>query len=239
MPLHLVRMVRATGKVWSSFLKALLTDQSLKRWRTRRSRESIVSFVILSLQLLSIAILTLLCFAPMFNCMSDSPPSQRLILGILYNASADVPGPSTRTALRRITRVLPDGSTITEEEPEEPSRKRLRTLVAGLPRKERLRLKNLEKAANSAGWIHRRRCQPRMGRFSCRHARKEAQGRRKAKSRRRIDAKSGSTRVPSVPKIGRAKRSRRINRLPVFGASCLSVSVCRPSLLWLCDEWRS
>lgn len=75
-----------------------------------------------------------------------------MILGILYNASADVPGPSTRTALRRITRVLPDGSTITEEEPEEPSRKRLRTLVAGLPRKERLRLKNLEKAGKLGGF---------------------------------------------------------------------------------------
>ncbi|GAK66099.1 uncharacterized protein PAN0_011d4321 [Moesziomyces antarcticus] len=77
-----------------------------------------------------------------------------LILGVLYNASADVPGPSSR-ASRRITRILPDGSTITEEEEEEPSRKRLRTLVAGLPRKERLRLKNLEKAgklgANSLG----------------------------------------------------------------------------------------
>lgn len=77
-----------------------------------------------------------------------------LILGILYNASADVPGPSSR-AVRRITRVLPDGSTITEDEEEEPSRKRLRTLVAGLPRKERLRLKNLENAgklgANAVG----------------------------------------------------------------------------------------
>lgn len=77
-----------------------------------------------------------------------------LILGILYNASADVPGPSSRAA-RRITRILPDGSTITEEEEEEPSRKRLRNLVAGLPRKERLRLKNLEKAgklgANAVG----------------------------------------------------------------------------------------
>ncbi|SPO28102.1 related to HFI1 - adaptor protein required for structural integrity of the SAGA complex [Ustilago trichophora] len=77
-----------------------------------------------------------------------------LILGILYNASADVPGPSSR-AVRRITRILPDGSTITEEEEEEPSRKRLRNLVAGLPRKERLRLKNLEKAgklgANAVG----------------------------------------------------------------------------------------
>lgn len=84
-----------------------------------------------------------------------------LILGILYNASADVPGPSSRTA-RRITRILPDGSTVTEQEEEEPSRKRLRNLVAGLPRKERLRLKNLEKAgklgaksvggAASLGW---------------------------------------------------------------------------------------
>ncbi|SNX85200.1 related to HFI1 - adaptor protein required for structural integrity of the SAGA complex [Melanopsichium pennsylvanicum] len=84
-----------------------------------------------------------------------------LILGILYNASADVPGPSSRTS-RRITRILPDGSTITEEEEESPSRKRLRNLVAGLPRKERLRLKNLEKAgklgagaiggAASLGW---------------------------------------------------------------------------------------
>uniref|UniRef100_V5ESC0 Uncharacterized protein n=1 Tax=Kalmanozyma brasiliensis (strain GHG001) TaxID=1365824 RepID=V5ESC0_KALBG len=77
-----------------------------------------------------------------------------LILGILYNASADVPGPSSR-ATRRITRILPDGTTITEEEEEEPSRKRLRNLVAGLPRKERLRLKNLEKAgklgANAVG----------------------------------------------------------------------------------------
>ncbi len=48
-----------------------------------------------------------------------------------------------------------DGTTITEEEEEEPSRKRLRNLVAGLPRKERLRLKNLEKAgklgANAVG----------------------------------------------------------------------------------------
>lgn len=77
-----------------------------------------------------------------------------LILGILYNASADVPGPSSR-ASRRITRILPDGTTITEEEEEEPSRKRLRNLVAGLPRKERLRLKNLDKAgklgANAVG----------------------------------------------------------------------------------------
>ncbi|TKY89927.1 hypothetical protein EX895_001225 [Sporisorium graminicola] len=77
-----------------------------------------------------------------------------LILGILYNASADVPGPSSRAA-RRITRLLPDGTTVTEEEEEEPSRKRLRNLVAGLPRKERLRLKNLEKAgklgANAVG----------------------------------------------------------------------------------------
>ncbi|KAJ9473971.1 Transcriptional regulator of RNA polII [Pseudozyma hubeiensis] len=77
-----------------------------------------------------------------------------LILGILYNASADVPGPSSR-ASRRITRILPDGTTITEEEEEEPSRKRLRNLVAGLPRKERLRLKNLENVgklgANAVG----------------------------------------------------------------------------------------
>ncbi|CCF50556.1 hypothetical protein NDA11_006581 [Ustilago hordei] len=77
-----------------------------------------------------------------------------LILGILYNASTDVPGPSSRT-VRRITRILPDGSTITEEEEEEPSRKRLRNLVAGLPRKERLRLKKLEKVgklgANAIG----------------------------------------------------------------------------------------
>ncbi|CDS01444.1 related to HFI1-adaptor protein required for structural integrity of the SAGA complex [Sporisorium scitamineum] len=77
-----------------------------------------------------------------------------LILGILYNASADVPGPSSR-ATRPITRLLPDGATVTEEEEEEPSRKRLRNLVAGLPRKERLRLKNLEKAgklgANAVG----------------------------------------------------------------------------------------
>ena len=65
-----------------------------------------------------------------------------------------MPGPSSR-AVRRITRILPDGSTVTEEEEEEPSRKRLRNLVAGLPRKERLRLKNLEKAgklgANAIG----------------------------------------------------------------------------------------
>lgn len=84
-----------------------------------------------------------------------------LILGILYNASADVPGPSSR-ASRRVTRILPDGTQVTEEEEEEPSRKRLRTLVAGLPRRERLRLSSLEKAgkmglnhtsgAASLGW---------------------------------------------------------------------------------------
>ncbi|PWZ03654.1 hypothetical protein BCV70DRAFT_209895 [Testicularia cyperi] len=80
-----------------------------------------------------------------------------LILGILYNASADVPGPSSSRASRRVTRVLPDGTTVTEEEEEEPSRKRLRTLVAGLPRKERMRLINLEKSgklgANSIGGV--------------------------------------------------------------------------------------
>ncbi|EPQ26010.1 uncharacterized protein PFL1_06464 [Pseudozyma flocculosa PF-1] len=82
-----------------------------------------------------------------------------LILGILYNASADVPGPSSgrRGGRTRVRRRLPDGTILSDDETddEEPSKKRLRALVAGLPKKERMRLKNLERAGklgtNSAG----------------------------------------------------------------------------------------
>ncbi|KAN0061203.1 hypothetical protein ACQY0O_006938 [Thecaphora frezii] len=82
-----------------------------------------------------------------------------LILGILYNASADVPGPSSsrRGGRNRVRRRLPDGTLVSDDESDDdqPSKKRLRTLVAGLSKKDRMRLKNLENAgklgANAAG----------------------------------------------------------------------------------------
>lgn len=81
-----------------------------------------------------------------------------MILGILYNASADVPGPSSKRTTRiRVRRTLADGTEISEDETddEEPSKKRMRMLVAGLTKKERMRIKSLENAGklgvNSAG----------------------------------------------------------------------------------------
>ncbi|KDN45092.1 hypothetical protein K437DRAFT_274346 [Tilletiaria anomala UBC 951] len=66
-----------------------------------------------------------------------------LLLGLLYNASPGVPGPSSTTAAKSTRKA--GGSEIDHGEDKASPRKRMRLLVAGLNKKERSRLKSLAK----------------------------------------------------------------------------------------------
>lgn len=82
-----------------------------------------------------------------------------LVLGLLYNASADVPGPSTRSGTGMLHErdangqlVDADGNVVgrfadadDDLEMLQPAKKRLRLLTAGLSRKERARIRNIPK----------------------------------------------------------------------------------------------
>ena len=71
-----------------------------------------------------------------------------LLLGLLYNASPGVPGPSTALVNKNARKVTSAGLDAADDD--RNPRKRIRYLVAGLNKQERLRLKNLGKAGKGS-----------------------------------------------------------------------------------------
>lgn len=112
-----------------------------------------------------------------------------LILGILYNATADVPGPSSPKLFAVGKHKREQSGLDAGEEDEDPKRKRLRTMVAGLSKKERQRLKLAGKppkagagavaSAANLGWAG-------AGADMLEKKRKEEEKRKAAEEKRRV-----------------------------------------------------